>query len=237
MFTSLAYCCVVSGAHAQNLLPLHEVPESGELALSYVASEIDIDIELPTEDFENEIERTIVALSYHFPIGDDLSIPVAIGYTTKAEIEFVEIIDSNDLDPGDAEGDGFIVQVGINNRFYSKDQFQFIGSLKGTYIDEVYGAVFDRFGSTDIEGSIFEVAATGTGVFQASEKVKLYGGLEQTPLSDGEIQGNKDIDTERAGLVVLRLGVDFTPSDRIALGLEANVAGESSYRASIGYRF
>jgi hypothetical protein len=189
------------------------------------------EVEYDNNDLDDpEVQRTWIGVHGAYGISDRVNAYGVVGLIVKAE-----------PDDWDDSGSGFLLAAGARGTVAELERgaINVYGQL--TYLTEDYGEDEVENVKTEGEGSITELAAGATATYEVNDAWTVYGGLELTPFSDGEIEvsqqgGSRDFDIERDSMFALRGGARMR-LERFWLRGEIGLLGETAFLFGGGMDF
>ena len=165
--------------YAQQINNVDQFSEKVGLDLSISSSEIGLEDEVG-DSFD--VERDTVAASLNVPVSGNLALYLGAGYIFK----------SNFKDVSEFDDTGYIVNLGLKNKFIDKGSFQLSGFLNYSHIDETYvdTVVSNGFAAVAAlaEADMNEIELGVTGKYLLSDYVDLFLGVSVIPYSDGDAE-------------------------------------------------
>jgi hypothetical protein len=194
--------------------------EAFELGAAFISSEITLE----NDGDDSDIERQMISVYGAYGVNDMVDVYAGVAMILKAEADDIN-----------ADGDGFGWGGGIRGDLPIGDEVTLRGYTQFLYISEEY----DPDG-LDGEGWFVDVGVLA--MYEASDDVNIYGGLELAPFDNFEVKVSGDylnhqtIDFERDDLLTIRLGAKFDIEDLFLRG-ELAFAGEKSFTIGAGMTF
>lgn len=185
-------------------------------AAAFQASSIEYDF----DEREREIERTSFGVELASSIGHNADFFGYFSLIAKTEIENV-----------DDNGKGFGLGGGLRGRVHQHGKMQLVASGVFAYQSESV-----EIGNTSLELTSYDFHLGGMAVFQATNNLRPYGGLDLVLFDDGEGEyesSNLRFDMERDDMMNIKLGVGIVLGS-LTLRPELTLFGEETFTLSLG---
>lgn len=240
----------VLGLSAQAQLLMNPIGEAGtgkmEVSGGLSLFKADYEVEEMGISGSGSIERQVAYGGLAYGINDKVDLTVGGGFSLKSELE----------DLGD-DGTGYILAAGARANVWEKDagsvhcygQLSYIDEDYGGYSEEeydysYYGGYSTYSTSIDVSGSLVELLGGVLYVYSATG-FDVYGGLELTPISEGDVDADATIsdgyesesetvsmDLSRDDLINLRLGAQAAVGSAFIQG-DVTLVGEETIRLAL----
>jgi hypothetical protein len=211
----LAAAVLVQSASAQLLIDPSGKAEVGqiEVAASLILNEIEYEI---ANSAESDIEYTVIGAQAAYALNEMVDVFGALGFIAKAE---------SDTD----DGDGFMLAGGVRAAVATMNAVAISAYAQVQYLSEDF--------DNDVEATVKELLLGVTGSYMLNDIVKLYGGLELVPYSDGEVETPRgDADVERDAMFTVRVGGTADVSG-VLVRAELSLLAEQGITLGLGTRF
>ena len=182
------------------------------------------EVEYDSKDLDDpEVQRTWLGAYGAYGLNDRVDAYAAAGLIVKSEPQ----------KNWDDSGSGFLMIVGARGLVARMEKADINAYGQLTYLTEDYGENNEQGAKTEADASITEVAAGVTAIYAVNPTWSVYGGLEVTPFSDGEVEasnrhGSQDFDIERDSAFALRGGARVQ-LERFWLRGEVGLLGETTF--------